>query len=75
MQIYNTHCEILIFFRYCKDFAHLLFYASRILVQSFEIIDHLESEKIIVGKKVKKEVKHGISYATPKLNYIFHHSK
>ena len=44
-------------------------------VQSFKIIDHLESEKIIIEKKVEKEVKHGIFNATRKLKYIFHHSK
>ena len=44
-------------------------------MQSFKIIDHLESEKIIIEKKVEKQVEHGISNATPKLNYIFHHSE
>ena len=53
----------------------LLFYAPWIHVQSFKIIDLPESEKIVIEKKVKKEVKHGISYVTRKLNYIFHHSK
>ena len=37
-------------------------------VRSFKIIDHLESEKIIIEKTVEKEVKHGIPYATRKLN-------
>ena len=43
-------------------------------MQSFNEIDHLESEKIMIEKKVKREVKHGISYAKRKLNYIFCHS-
>ena len=42
---------------------------------SFKIINYRESEKIIIEKKVKKEVKPGTSYATRKLTYIFHHSK
>ena len=44
-------------------------------MRSFEIIDHPGSEKIIIKKKVKKEVKHGIPYVTRKLNYIFQESK
>ena len=40
-------------------------------VRSFKIIDHPESEKIIIEKKVKKEVKHGISYATRKTDLHF----
>ena len=44
-------------------------------MRSFKIIDHSESEKIIIDKKVEKEVKHGIPYATRKLYFIFHHSK
>ena len=39
------------------------------------MIDYLESEKIIVEKKLEKEIKHGIPYATGKLNYILHYSK
>ena len=63
------------FFRYCYNLAHFVFYASSIHVQSFEIIDHPEFEKISIEKKVEKEVKHRIPYATRKLNYIFPHSK
>ena len=44
-------------------------------MRSFKIIDRPESYKIIIEKKVKKEVKHGIPYATRKLTHIFHHSK
>ena len=44
-------------------------------VRSFEFIDRPESEKIIIEKRLGKEVKHGIPYARRKMNYIFHHSK
>ena len=44
-------------------------------MQSYKIIDYPESEKIIIEKAVEKEVKDGISFATRKLTYIFHHSK
>ena len=40
-------------------------------VWSFEIINHLEFKKIIIEKKVKKEVKHGIPYVTRKTEIIF----
>ena len=61
--------------RYFQNFADLLFYASRMHVQSFKIIDYPESKKIIIEKKVEKKVKYVIPYATRKLNYIFHYSK
>ena len=32
------------------------------------MIDHPESEKIMIKQEVEKEVKHGIPYATRKLN-------
>ena len=38
------------------------------------MIDHPESEIIIIERTIKKEVKHGIPYDTRKLNYIFYHS-
>ena len=38
------------------------------------MIDQPEFEKIIIEKPIEKEVKHGIPYATRKLNYNFHHS-
>ena len=44
-------------------------------MQSFKIIDRPESEEITIEKKVEREVKYGIPYATRKLTYIFHHSK
>ena len=44
-------------------------------VRSFKIIDHPESEKMIIEKEVEKEVKHGIPYAARKLNYVFLRSK
>ena len=43
-------------------------------VQSFEIVNRAESEKMIIEKKVRKEVKHGIPYAARKLTYMSHHS-
>ena len=67
--------EISIFSSYCQNFAYLLFYASSMHVRSFKFINHSESQKTMVEKKVEKEVKYGISYATQKLNYISHHSK
>ena len=44
-------------------------------VRSLKIIDHPQSEKIIIEEKVEKEVKRGIRYVMRKLTYIFHHSK
>ena len=41
-------------------------------MKSFKIIGHPEFEKIMIVKKLKKEVNRGIFYATRKLNYIFH---
>ena len=52
-----------------------MFYGSWIHVRSFKIIDRPEFEKTIIEKKVEKEVKHRIPYATRNINYIFHHSK
>ena len=43
-------------------------------MRSLKIIDHPESEKIIIEKQVEKKVEHEIFYATRKLN-IFHHGK
>ena len=44
-------------------------------MRRFKVIDHPESEIIIIEKDVGREVKHGIPYATRKLTYIFHHSE
>ena len=40
-----------------------------------KLFDYPESEKIFIERRVEKEVKPGILYATRKLNYIFQHSK
>ena len=44
-------------------------------VPSFKTIDRPKFEKIIIEKNVEKEVKHRISYAARKMNYILQHSK
>ena len=44
----------------------------KIHVQSFKINDHLESEKIIIDKKVLKQGKHGTWYVTwMNISYYF----
>ena len=40
-------------------------------MRSFKIIDHPESEKIVIEKKVEKEAKHGIPYAAEKIELHF----
>ena len=44
-------------------------------MRSFKVIDHPESEKIIIEKNVEKEVKHGILYAMRTPNNIFYHNE
>ena len=60
-----------IFFGYSWNFVYLLFNASWMRVSRFKIIDHPESEKIIV----RKIFLHKILYATWKLDYIFDSTK
>ena len=47
----NWFFNVSIFFRYCWNFACLLFNACWIHVQSLKIIDRPESEKLIIEKK------------------------
>ena len=49
---YGSYSEVSIVFGYCSNFTYLLFYVSWIHVWSFKIIDHPESEKIMIEKEV-----------------------
>ena len=40
-------------------------------MRSFKIIDHPKSERVVIKKKIEKEVKHGIYYATAQIDLHF----
>ena len=73
----GSYREVSIFIRYRSNFLYDIYYFMLLeyVWKVSQVVNHPESNKIIIEKKIEREVKYEIPYATRKINYIFHHGK